>query len=201
MSRRAMTLIELMLAMSLFTALLITIGGLLISGVRANDAWGKTLEPYEQLERGLNRLSRDCESARLLFMLPAAGDDSHFEFARVEQTNAAEPAAEWRRIVYRLVPQEGEVVLMREAYVLGKDVKEPVTQEALARLKSGHFSFAQLDAQHAMQWVSAWDGTKYGVPQLVKFTSTFAQGASAEEEAVTRVIRNPAGNLPIAEPS
>ena len=196
MHKRGMTLMELILAMALFSALLGAIGGLLISSVRANDAWGKTLEPYEQLERGFNRLSRDCESAQPIFTSPAAGDKLHFELARVEQAGESPEQAQWRRIVYRLVPEGSETLLVREAFALGQNSPEPVSREMLFRLQSGHFEFGELDAQHVMQWVSAWDG-KNGVPRMVRFAGLLAD--SLDEQPVVRVMRNPAGTLPVME--
>lgn len=204
MARRGMTLIELLLAVTLFAALLAAIGGLVLSSVRASDNWGKTLEPYQQLEIGLNRLAQDCESAQRLFVAPTSGSASRFELARINRTTKAEAetAVEWRRLVYRFQPEAEGVVLIREEYLLGNPQEgQPVQREALIRLKSGRFEFAQLDAQHAMQWVPAWDGAKHGIPQLIKFTGTLPDTVAAQETGVTRIIRNPAGNLPLVEGS
>ncbi len=188
-----MTLIELVLALTLFSTLLGSVGSLLTSGVRSQRNWGVTLGPYQQMERGFLRLERDLASAQPFFGLPCTADGERMEFARVE-------SGQWVRVLYTLAEEAGAQWVVRETFVwAGPDDGEPLQREPLLRLTSGALAFGMIDPQGQLTWVSAWDGVKDGVPRLVKLDVEMASSSGQTPLVMSRVFRNPAGNLPTVE--
>ena len=55
MRRVGMTLIELLLAITLFFLLLAAASGLVRAALQAQVRWGGSVEPYQQMERTLSR--------------------------------------------------------------------------------------------------------------------------------------------------
>lgn len=187
-SKRAMTLVEVILAMSLLSTMMGAVGSLLQSGLRSQVVWGQTVEPHARLERALMQLERDIEAAQPFFGIPAIGSG--------EQLEAALFTSEWMRIVYRL--QSG--ALMREAYAWKSGAaSEPKESRVLIGVTEIQWAYGRLDPQGQLIWVDSWDGAKDGVPKLLKLAITAE--AAPQPVALTRIFRNPAGNLPQDQPN
>ncbi len=201
---KGMTLVEVLLAVTLFSTMMGATGALLQASLRAQTTWGGTVEPAVRMERALNRLSSDVASAQKLFAIPVQGTKEAFVFARVESlitAGAASPSAEWARVVYKVDRQDGVSVLVREAAVwrLSQDGANPQVREVLMPITEATWAFARADKQGQLIWAEAWDGAVDGVPKLVRLTCTLPT-ASGKVLTMTRVFRNPAGSLPVDEP-
>ncbi len=198
-----MTLVELLLAITLFSSLMATVGGLLQSGLQAQAKWGQAVEPYQQMERALNRMEQDLEAMQPFFGVPVTGAESQVEFARVDtrSINEAAPSPEWLRVRYRVSTDGQERALIREEFLWRQAglPEEPFQRETLMRLSDGEFAFGRLDAQKQLIWESEWDGTKDGLPRLVRFTCTLPAIGGQPTLHLSRVIRSPSGNLPVVE--
>ncbi len=196
---RAMTLIELMLAIALFSFLMGSIGALVRWGLQIDAQWGNGLQPYVRLERLFSQLEDDLVSAEPLFAVPFRGTSTRVEFARVEVIDGdAGRVPQWIRVVYRL---DG-AALVREAFRWSDavDTAQPIEHRTLATLSGGTFAFAVLEGQGAvLRWVAAWDGTHDGIPRFVQLTGTMAADGTATPVAFERVIRNPVGALPVQQ--
>ena len=199
---KGMTLVELMLALTLFSAMMGATGALLQAGFRAQSLWGTAVEPAVRLERTLNRIGTDMASAQVLFSIPALGSKGAFEFGRVESvlSDADTPAPEWVRVSYTVGEQDGASVLIRESTVwrLSQSGASAQTREALLPVSGIVWEFARIDKQGQLIWGSAWDGTKDGFPKWARLTCTLPESAG-KALAITRVFRNPAGSLPLIE--
>lgn len=201
-SIQGMTLVEVLLAVTLFSTMMGATGALLQSGFRAQMTWGRAVEPAVRMERALNRLNLDISAAQKLFASAAHGTKEQFAFARVESLAIEDAPAteEWVRVVYKIDDENGELVLVREAAVwrLSQDDPNPQTREVLLPVIEAAWAFARADAQGQLIWTDAWDGSADGVPQLVRLTCTLPASAG-NALTITRVFRNPAGNLPVEE--
>jgi type II secretory pathway pseudopilin PulG len=197
-----MTLIELLLAITLFSTLMASAGSLLSSGLRAQLGWDNTLRSTHQMERAFSQLEHDVESARVFFGAPFNGAEQQLELARVDLIQIdGQSAAEWVRLLYEVSDEEDGRWLTREVFVWktqGAD-SEPLERARLLRLSSGQFAFGMLDAEGQFIWAPSWDGKKYGVPRFVKFDGAIAGLNGPSAMTLSRVIRNPAGNLPTLE--
>ena len=194
-----LTLVELLLTITLFAMILLSVAGLVRSGLQVQNRVGRQVVPYQQMERALTRLERDVESAQRLFAVPVVGADDAFELARVDETPTADGVArDWVRVRYRVESADGETHLVREQWTwrVGGADGEPMRRETLLTLAEGHFTFGMLGADQHLAWVEAWDGQQHGVPRLVRFDGTLPVTMTAAAMPISRVMRNPAGALP-----
>ena len=200
-AQRGLTLVELLLTITLFSALLASIGNLLQSGLQAQVTWGKAVEPYQVMERAMERLERDLESAQPFFGVACAGAKESLEFAKVDPVPSEDgrPMSDWLRIVYHLNDEDDGIALIRDEFVWRDQADQPIRSDALLRLADGHWSFGMLDAQKRLAWVESWDGKKYGVPRLVQFEFTLPAVGNQAPVHLSRVMRNPSGALPTME--
>ena len=196
-----MTLIEVMLAVTLFSTMMGATGALLQAGFRAQALWGGAIEPAVRTERALNRLDRDIASAQKLFAIPVQGTGEQFSFARVEPVTVnGVSAPQWVKVVYRTGQENNQHALIREVYAYPPAAGNaiPSDQEVLLPVENAAWSFGRLDAQGQLLWTDAWDGSVDGFPQLVRLTCT-VPAAGQNPLAMTRVFHNPAGILPLSE--
>jgi len=198
---RGLSLVELLVAITLFAVLMAAVSWLIVSGARVQVAWKSSAEPYEQLERALNRLEQDVTSARPFFGTPMVVESQQLELARVDRLPVSEegPVSDWLRITYHLAPESGGVSLIRQEFLWRKSGSgtEPLREETLVHLTTGQFAFGVADATTgALQWRTDWDGKMNGVPRLLKLDCTLAGAGGQPPVSLTRVIRNPAGTLP-----
>ena len=199
-----MTLVEMLLAVTLFSTMMGATGSLLQFGLRSQLTWGGAAAPYMQMERALNGLERDVVCAQQFFGAPAVGAKDHLELARVDRVSVdgAPATPEWVRVVYRVQDDAGPLSLVREEYLwrLGAS-SAPVTRQRVLSLAAGAFEFGRLDANKQLLWADAWDGAKDGVPKLVRLTCTIPTASGQESMNITRAMRNPSGHLPQDEPT
>ncbi len=191
--KAGLTLVELLLALTLFAALLAVSGSLLRSGLRAQLTWGMGLTPYQRLERGVDRLAKEVATAQPLFAVPVTSDGTALEFAR------ATPA--WTRVTYRLGEAEGGLALVREEspWSAQPPDSESARQETVLPLTALAFSFGMVNAEGQLVWVESWDGDRHGVPRLVKLDYAVPLAVGQEPLRMSRMVRNPAGALPVLE--
>lgn len=182
-----LTLIELLITATVFTAVLAAASMLLHFTLRMQQRTDPAATSYEALERTLNRIEHDLESATRLFNVPFDGRADRLEFAQ-------SAASGWVRIVYRLIPEDEGLAVIRETWHVPDDSGEPLQRETLTHLSRGAFTFGILE-NTAFLWAASWDGQALGVPRLVKLACAMA-AEDARGTAFERVIRNPAGVLP-----
>ncbi len=198
-----MTLVELLLALTFFSILLASVSALVRSSLQVQARWGERMGPSEQMERALNRLEQDLESAQPFFGIPTVGEETRLELARLDTLpgESAPSAPAWVRVVYRMETLEGSPTLIRELFPWSEQAGqgEPRQREILLRLGSGQLAFGALDPQKQLVWASTWDGTKHGLPRLVRFTCTLVAVSAQAPLGISRIIRNPAGTLPTLE--
>ncbi len=198
----AMTLVELLLAVTLFSTLMGAVSGLVASGLRAQAEWGRSVAPYQQMERALSRLERDIESTQLFFGVPVQGEANALEFARIDTVPQAEgqPMADWVRVRYRLETDlDGQVLIREEELWRAGEAAAPVQRDILLHVVDGRWAFGMLDAQQQLLWAEDWDGRTHGVPRLVRFDYTIPSSDSQAPIRMSRVFRNLSGSLPQLE--
>jgi len=191
-----MTLVELVLAIGMFSFLMASAGHLVLMSLRVQQSWGQFVMPAQSAERALNRLAQDLQAAQPLFGVPfqVLSGGAGVEFARLD-------TAGWCRVVYRMEPDGDAQQLVREEWVwqTGQPSREPLRREPLTRLSAGHFSVGIMNEANQLEWTASWDGEAHGIPRLMKFEATLPAGGSSPPVALSRVIRNPSGALPMRE--
>lgn len=194
-----MTLVELLLAITLFSVLLASIGGLVHSAMTVQVGWHQTVVPVQRMERSLLRLEMDLESAVPLFGVPFLGETSRIELAHLEAAGSA-GHPEWWRIRYAIVADGPRLSLVRESSIWREGVDgASQRREVLMELTEGSFAFGMTDEDGALVWVDAWDGVQHGIPRLAHLTCILPAVGSQAPIALSRVFRNPTGNLPQVE--
>ena len=199
---RGLSLVELLVAITLFAVLMAAVSWLVVSSARVQAAWKSSAEPYEQLERALDRLEQDVTSAQPFFGTPVVVEPQQVEVARVDRLPIAEEglASDWLRVTYRFIPEGDGVSLVRQEFQWQQQVggAQPLREEALAHLAAGQFAFGIVDATTgALQWMTTgWDGKNNGVPRLFKLDCTLPGAGGQPPVPLRRVMRNPAGTLP-----
>ncbi len=197
-----MTLVELLLALTLFSFLLASSSGLLTSAMRAQADWGGALAPYQQLERALHQLEDDLESAQPFFGVPFVGKEQSLEFARLDRVGSDGRASpDWVRVIYQMENDGDGAWLVREEFAWRtQDASAaPQRREKLLHLVHGSFAFRVLDAQGQPAWVPSWDGKTLGIPRLVKFDGAVPTTGAPGTFELSRVVRDPAGAMPKVE--
>ena len=201
-----MTLVELVLAIGMFSFLMASVGSLILTSLRVQRTWGSAVAPFQSAEHALARLAGDLQAAQPLFDVPFRGnvDEPGLEFARLGPVTDAEGLAttDWLRIVYRFDHADEGVTLVREEFLwrAGKTGVEPLRHERLARMANGQWMFGKVNTDKELTWTLLWDGTTDGIPRLVKFDGTLPARGSRAPVALSRIIRNPAGKLPEVPP-
>ena len=186
-----MTLVEMLLAVTLFSTMMGATGSLLQSALRAQLTWGQATAPYLQMERGLDGVERDVAFAKRFFGMPVIGAKDRLELAVA--------STEWMKVVYRIDTSGESPALVREEHLWRQEAGagEAIARQTILVLEEGQFAFGHLDAQGQLVWTDAWDGVKDGVPKLVRLSVTIPTAHGSE--AIARVFRNPPGNLPIQQ--
>lgn len=200
--RRAMTLVEVLLAVTLFSSLLGATGALLQAGFRAQALWGGAVEPAARMDRAFIRIEGDVASSQKLFAIAAQGTADQWSFARVEPVEADGVAAlSWVKLVYRMAQENGQRFLIREEYPWPKSAQDASAsrRETLLPVENIAWSFARLNEQGQLAWTNEWDGTVDGTPRLVRLTCAIPI-TGQNPLLMARVFRNPSGNLPQVKP-
>src|SRR3989338_3687000 len=99
LERAGFTLVELMLAVSLFGAILASVGGLVMATARIHGAWNGPTVPEQQISRAFRQLAQDLRAARTHPQVPVVVESERLELARV--TGPAD-GLEWAKVVYRV---------------------------------------------------------------------------------------------------
>ena len=190
--------------MTLYSTILASAAGLVRSGLLSQLGWDRTVAPYQTLERTLMRLEQDSLSMQPLFLVPVVGTQDRLEIARLDAAASTDGSTvrDWLHVVYRLEPEGDGVLLAREeslARLEGSGDNPIFRREVLLRMTTGSFAFGKTDAEGRLIWVASWDGARDGVPRLVKFDCTLPAVGAVPPVSLSRVMRNPAGNLPQLE--
>ncbi len=191
-----MTLIEMLLAITLFSTLMASAGQLLVWSLCAQAQWAQGLDVSRQVERACRQVEEDVESAQLLFDAPALGAEDRFAIARILQQ-------QWVRIEYRLEHDGSDAwitrtVNQRSASSVPWVAGEP---ERLLRVTRAAFAFGAVNAQGQRVWTPTWDGAAHGIPRLVKWDCELPMTNGRPVLVLSRAMRNPAGALPTMEPA
>ena len=187
-----MTLVELVLAVGLFSFLMASAGHLVLTSLRVQRSWGQAAAPAQSAERVLTRLAQDLQAAQPFFgvLFQVTGGGQGLEFARLG-TDA------WRRVAYRLEPDGDAKRLVREEWLWGNGAgSEPLHQETLVRLDVGRFTVGMLNEDDLLVWMPSWDPEANGIPRLVQFEVMLPAVGAEQPLTFQRIIRNPAGQLP-----
>ena len=190
------TLVELMLAVSLFGAILASVGGLVMATARIQGAWNGPTVPEQQISRAFRQLAQDLRAARTHPQVPVVVESERLELARV--TGPAD-GLEWAKVVYRVDTGTSGRHLVRETLRLHSDGgEEPVGEEMLLAIDALQFQAAvQQGAAGPLLWLAAWDGAADGIPRLVQVTCTLSAQPGHPSWSLTRAFRQPAGRLPV----
>ncbi len=201
-----LTLVELLLALTLFAALTGAVAALVITATKVQLSWGRSVEPYERMARAMDRLQRDLESAQPLFGIPfTVGDDgATLTLARMEPISDESGAvtSEWVKVNYRIASADGGNTLIRDEVLWKTGASDIWRTETLGPVSSGQFAVGQADADGALTWATSWDGNGAGtphVPRLVKLDCTLPAAGEGSPVSLSRAFRNPAGVLPTME--
>ncbi|MDP3704135.1 MAG: type II secretion system protein GspJ [Candidatus Omnitrophota bacterium] len=194
--RSGLTLVELVLAVGMFSFLMASVGHLVLMSLRVQQSWGRMVLPAQSAERALNRLAQDLQAAQPLFGAPfqVASGGAGLEFARLG-------TAGWCRVVYRMEPDGDAKRLVREEWLwkTGEPSGEPLHRETLTRLSAGQFTVGRMNADDLLEWTASWDGEADGIPRLIKLEVTLPAIGAGQPITLSRVIRNPSGTLPKPE--
>jgi type II secretory pathway component PulJ len=197
-----LTLVELLLALTLFTVLTGAVAALVMTGTKVQIGWGRSVEPYEQFARAMDRLQRDLESAQPFFGIPFTVHDEGtvLDLARAEPISdeSGERTTEWVKVSYRIAQVGDGKALIRDEFLWKTEAAEVWRTETLTPLGTGQFSVGQVDDIGALTWTSAWDGNEAGIPQmprLVKIDCALPTAGQGTPASLSRVFRNPAGVL------
>src|SRR3989338_5471208 len=78
-----MTLVELVLAVGLFSFLMASAGHLVLTSLRVQRSWGQVAAPAQSAEHALTRLAQDLQAAQPFFGIPfqVTGGGAGLEFA------------------------------------------------------------------------------------------------------------------------
>lgn len=201
-NKRGLTLVELVLAFSLFTFLMASVSHLVLTSLRVQRAWGQTVRPIQAVEHAFTRLAQDLHAAQPFFGVPFRGnaDGAGVELARVGQGMDLDGGrtTEWIRVLYRFEPIGEGVGLVREewAWSDGSMAGPPRRRETLTRLARGQWMFGRLTTEGQVELAPSWEGTAAEIPRLVQVDCTLPAVEGRAALTISRVFQNLAGSLP-----
>jgi type II secretory pathway pseudopilin PulG len=190
---KGLTFIELMLVMTLLSALLMTVTGLVQQGLRVAQQLDATTTLTQTHELALEQITRDLEDARRCYRAPFVGAADQVTLARVDPTSQ-----QWVRLIYRLEDHR----LVRDATMLTPDGEQPLERRVLLPMvESAQFEFGWRDpTTHAIMWQSLWpDTTDHPIPQFTRVHLTLP-GSNHSTMQLARIARNLAGLVPEEHP-
>lgn len=172
-----MTFLELMLTLTIFAVVAITVYSTFGTGLSAWRKAQKTQQLYQDVRLGLNRIARDLENAVLYSQEPKfpnfTGTKSEISFYSLVDTYRAIPQhPELRKITYSL--DESTQILQRLEQNLplpeeGEEI-EAEAQEALAEKIAAlkfFYCYEDKDDDESYKWLDTWNNAEE-VPQGVK---------------------------------
>ena len=202
-----LTLVELLLALTLFVALTGAVAALVIAGTKVQLSWGRSIEPYERLARIMERLQRDVESAQPLYGVPFVVKDAGatLAFARVEPVTGAdgELTTEWVKVTYRVAALGDGKALIRDEALWKTGAADVLHSETLAQLSAGQFAVGQAGANGVLTWTTSWNEQAPetpAVPRLIKIDCALPTAGETGSVSLSRAFRNPAGVLLVQNP-
>ena len=184
-----MTLVELMLAMTLFSAIMATVTGLVQQGLRLSQQLDGAKMLTQTHELALKQVADDLAHAARLYQVPFVGMADHVEFARIDPASR-----QWQHIVYRL---DGER-LMRDTAAITPDEVGPIESRALLpHVESISFEFGwRHPTTKAIVWQTPWpEAAEHPVPQFVRVHLS-VPGPNGSPIQIARTARNFAGVVP-----
>ncbi len=184
-----LTLVELMLVMTLLSAILMTVTGLVQQGLRVSQQLDAATTLTQTQELALEQITGDLEDAHRCYRAPFVGAADQVALARVD------PAShQWVRVVYRLEDRH----LVRDAMTLTQDGEQPLERRVLLPIvESARFEFGWRDpATHAIVWQTPWpEAPEHPMPQFTRVQVTLP-GPNDSTMQLERIARNLAGTIP-----
>ncbi len=207
MNHRALTLIELLIAIGLLSVLTASVTGLMHGSAQLQEGFDRLDVTTRSLEQAMEQLSQDAEQAQGLFGIPFVGDTQSLQLARVDASRAPEDATgrDWFKVVYRLEPSGTGLALVRETFTFRTpDATAPSESRVLLQgLQEARFEFGWRNATtHEIVWRAPWPELEgHPVPQLIRFAGALTIPQGQQPLSIERVVRNPTGVLLTEESS
>jgi len=153
-NKRGFTLLELLLALTFFSVVMIVISSVFSTGILAWKRGEGESGFYQELRLTLDRMTVEIRSALPYEATPFEGKKEKISFAQVRSTRS--PASlEWVQVVYEVKRSAESVSLVRRTTPLLKG--EDRENALLSGLSDIHFSYPFFEGKEKWSWKEEWD--------------------------------------------
>lgn len=198
---RGLTLVELLIAISLFSLIGSSTMELVRSTWILQHRFDQMAATSLARERALEEMAQDLARMQPLYRVAFIGGPQMLQFARLESSAGGGPV--WRRIVYQTPFSASEMALIRETFDVTEANGAPIERRVvLPRLNSLRIEFGWKHPQtNLIIWQTPWpELTPPALPGLIRVTAEEAGSDPLHPVRFERIIRNPAGLVPTMEP-
>ena len=177
MTRRAFTLIELIIATLILSVVIVSVYGAFGAGIKA---WNRNAETkdFQKIRIALLRIQKELRSSFFFSGIPFSGTSLEVVFPAVEEKGKI------YAVNYYILEDKGkgrEVLMKRKAvFTGGRLLEEQAADEFIFSADSIDFEYAHesKDALKGFEWKDTWEESREKIPSLVKIN--FKLGADKE---------------------
>ena len=191
--KRGLTLVELLIAISLFSLIGASTTELVRAIWVAQNRFDQIGATVLARERALDELAADLEQMQPLYRVAFLGQPQRLQFARVERDDHGEPV--WRRIVYQTPFGASAMSLVRDTFNTSEEQGLSLTSRVvLPHVDALRIEFGWRQPRtNAIIWQSPWPEEPPALPGLIRISAQEAGPDPLHPVRYERIIRNPAG--------
>ncbi|MBI4436826.1 MAG: prepilin-type N-terminal cleavage/methylation domain-containing protein [Candidatus Omnitrophica bacterium] len=180
-SRIGFTLLELLIALSLFSVIMVVVSSVFSTGILAwRRAEGES-EQYQEIRLTFDRMGVELRNTIPFQGIPFEGKEDRLSFLQVRSSRSPSSSPEWMVVTYEVKQTPQAVSLVRRAKFL---LNEKETEDVVLSPLSGvRFSYPSFDEKGKWDWKESWDpgALKKSIPPFLKMALSVREGEKWEK--------------------
>ncbi|MFH1857573.1 MAG: hypothetical protein ABH845_01530 [Candidatus Omnitrophota bacterium] len=154
--RNSFTLLEVLIALSFFSVVIIVVGSVFGTGLRAWRQGDQEGDRYQQLRIALERMAVEIRNAPAYQEFPPDIKPTLFSFVSVQSNRFSEDSPDWVRITYEAEETDSESVILvrRVRSILSGEETEETLLASFARLG---FLYPSFEGPEEWSWKEEWE--------------------------------------------
>jgi len=203
--KKAFTLIELLIAVSIFAVVAVALYSTFYAGV---SIWRRSSEGgdiHQQIKYALDDVTRELRNAvyitsdeESIYVFSARYDEISFVSSEGSYTEGdAMPLRELVKIKYEFDDKEGQLIRMRAGKPLGFDIEKAEKEVVLGGIEGFKLNYCHSSGEkfEPYLWEEEWEDGESRIPRGVRLIMTVRAGESREPIELTKTIFIPTGIL------
>ena len=178
--RSGFTLLELLIALTLFTVVMVIVGSVFGTGIVAWKRGEEEIGLYQDLRLALDRMAVELRNSLSYENTPFEGQRDLLSFVQLHTSRFSSAPPEWVQVTYEMTTNSGTPSLVRRVSPFSKDKTEE--DVLLSNVSEVQFSYPSLEKKGEWEWKEKWDFEKFkGPPPFVKMAFVMTGGERLEK--------------------